>query len=547
MNICRVAGCLIILAVIACSPVVAINLKCSSIKTEKVNEVGDVLTCHVSNIQITQKDATIESDHLGSSIDLVKGLWIDRQTVHYIPKFAASFAQRLELLRIGASHLKSINQKDLHQFPNLRYLEVYSNDFVTLDDDLFGSTPKLEFINFNDNKLKSVGHYILQPISLLKSAHFYGGCITMSATTPAQIADFKTKLMTSCEKPETIIITTENNPLEKLEKENSELTKENLQLKDKISELEKQIPDYTRISQKFESCNVNLDTATRFLAPLLPQDKSSFAGEKTVELVCKEPSNGEEACEAVKLIVSDTKTIFGSAKDTKAVTSLIIRDQAALFLPTNLNKTSPDLKLFEISSSGLFVIDHASFEGLLQLETLNLTGNKILSVTGGSFEDLQKLQTLDLSLNNIESIETEAFSGLDVLKFLLLNDNILKKIATKFLSPLKMLEVLDLSRNSCVDSKYPETALKTIEATVTDNCSVPISFTCESSKDLHVCRVENLQVDQPKTKIQKIVAQNFDSITELVIEDQDVKFLPQQLAKTFPKLQKLVVSRSNLT
>jgi Leucine-rich repeat (LRR) protein len=64
-------------------------------------------------------------------------------------------------------------------------------------------------------------------------------------------------------------------------------------------------------------------------------------------------------------------------------------------------------------------------------------------------------------------------------------------------------------------------------------------------------KAHELRIDYPKTKIQQVVGFDSDEITRsvktFIVVDQSIKFLPFQLGQTLPKLDKIVVDRSNLT
>ncbi|XP_037044070.1 toll-like receptor 3 [Bradysia coprophila] len=88
---------------------------------------------------------------------------------------------------------------------------------------------------------------------------------------------------------------------------------------------------------------------------------------------------------------------------------------------------------------------HFTIEGLL---VANLSGNEIANLDSSSiFKAHPQLQTLDLSFNRITSIVSDAFDGLLELNYLNLNDNQLKVIVEYVFAPLVSLKDLELCRN----------------------------------------------------------------------------------------------------
>jgi hypothetical protein len=78
-----------------------------------------------------------------------------------------------------------------------------------------------------------------------------------------------------------------------------------------------------------------------------------------------------------------------------------------------------------------------------------------------------------------------------------------------------------------------------------EDCSSSNSFTCAAGHDYQVCFAQNVRILKSGFKIQKVnglVDGSPEDILELIIEGQMMKFLPVGLGKTFPNLEKLVIS-----
>ncbi|XP_047984141.1 leucine-rich repeat and death domain-containing protein 1-like [Leguminivora glycinivorella] len=81
------------------------------------------------------------------------------------------------------------------------------------------------------------------------------------------------------------------------------------------------------------------------------------------------------------------------------------------------------------------------------LRQINLSDNRLKSITKGLFNNFSSLQKLILSRNEIISIFPESFNGLSRLELLDLSENNLTILANVF-TPLKNLQHLNLSRNN---------------------------------------------------------------------------------------------------
>ncbi|XP_017577179.1 leucine-rich repeat and immunoglobulin-like domain-containing nogo receptor-interacting protein 4b [Pygocentrus nattereri] len=78
---------------------------------------------------------------------------------------------------------------------------------------------------------------------------------------------------------------------------------------------------------------------------------------------------------------------------------------------------------------------------------LDLSGNRLKTLSRRQFYGLSKLEDLDLSENVISMIEVEAFQGLKNLRFLRIKNNRLKIIPVGVFSGLSNLRSLDISKN----------------------------------------------------------------------------------------------------
>lgn len=67
------------------------------------------------------------------------------------------------------------------------------------------------------------------------------------------------------------------------------------------------------------------------------------------------------------------------------------------FLPIHVANQFPNLTNFVASYCSIREISANNFEGLAQLTTLDLAGNKILTIEEGVFQGLYQLQSIDLS------------------------------------------------------------------------------------------------------------------------------------------------------
>lgn len=69
------------------------------------------IACYVVNLNVTEKGEIMNPNSIDKNLQ-VKGLRIDKQIVHFVPKFTDLFAHRLEDFRVHSCHLKEVSKED---------------------------------------------------------------------------------------------------------------------------------------------------------------------------------------------------------------------------------------------------------------------------------------------------------------------------------------------------------------------------------------------------------------------------------------------------
>ncbi|KAM6465542.1 leucine-rich alpha-2-glycoprotein [Liasis olivaceus] len=164
-------------------------------------------------------------------------------------------------------------------------------------------------------------------------------------------------------------------------------------------------------------------------------------------------------------------------------------------------------KMISVEFTQLFSLGVDTLQGLLKLQELHLSGNRLKTLPSGLFRNLPELQVLDLSRNLLEDLPPELFTNatslrqlsisenqlaelhpswfetLEQLKFLVLDHNQLKEVPSSCFRKLKKLTSLDLSFN-LLHHLSPEmfTGLENVDRLILE--SNPIG--CIAPKTFHV-------------------------------------------------------------
>ncbi|XP_030605167.1 toll-like receptor 21 [Archocentrus centrarchus] len=154
-----------------------------------------------------------------------------------------------------------------------------------------------------------------------------------------------------------------------------------------------------------------------------------------------------------------------------SVINLTILETPLKHLPNNSFNKLVDLQHLGIDNA-LTTIDQLAFQGLHQLQTLNMAFNSISELSPSLFKDLHNLTYLSMSYNILKHLPEDIFSSVLKLDTLNMRQNFLTdfSVIVKSISHLTNLRILDLCFNNLTSLRH-------------SNVSLPQSLT-----DLYVCK-----------------------------------------------------------
>ncbi|KAF3816037.1 hypothetical protein GH733_016142 [Mirounga leonina] len=124
--------------------------------------------------------------------------------------------------------------------------------------------------------------------------------------------------------------------------------------------------------------------------------------------------------------------------------------------------TAPEITSLELVGNSITSIPDGAFNGLPNLERLDLSKNNITSTGVGAkaFKLLKKLMRLNMDGNNLAEIPSELPSALEELK---INENSLQAISEESLSDLNQLVTLELEGNKLSETNVNPLAFKSLK------------------------------------------------------------------------------------
>lgn len=160
--------------------------------------------CRMIGDNITMDGSTsliqVNGEHAeGQTHSNVRMVYANKQTEPCkLPKDMKNFFPNLDGIKWVHGSLSTIDAEDL-DFPNLDLLDLLDNKLVSLPSDLFRNSPKLQWIQFDDNAIVHVGRNFFDALEEIKSIRFRSNlCMNSMASTPEEIENLKSELLNSC-------------------------------------------------------------------------------------------------------------------------------------------------------------------------------------------------------------------------------------------------------------------------------------------------------------------------------------------------------------
>lgn len=167
--------------------------------------VGLTYTCNNAIVTLSEDGSKIVTEILGSHptgkthFD-VNGIRITSQSyVTFLPQNLQSFFPNLTCIETSNTNLQQITQRELRPFPKLEFYKAYGGSLTTINGNLFRHNPKLRYISFNTNLIKSVGADLVTYLDNLSNLYFSGNeCINKYNETRDGVLELNALLPQRC-------------------------------------------------------------------------------------------------------------------------------------------------------------------------------------------------------------------------------------------------------------------------------------------------------------------------------------------------------------
>ena len=205
-----------------------------------------------------------------------------------------------------------------------------------------------------------------------------------------------------------------------------------------------------------------------------------------------------------------------------------------------------NLEILELTTNKISTIEGGAFNGLTNLKELDLKSNQITIIQSGTFNGLTNLQELHLSYNQIETIEPDSFNGLTNLKGLDLSYNLINTIELGIFNGLTSLIKLDLRINRITTIEHDTfNELRNLKEL---NLSNNLINTIELGIFNGLTKLEELDLHSNQiTTIQRGAFNRLTSLIKLNLESNKINTIQPGIFNELTNLKNLYLNKNQIT
>ena len=476
-----------------------------------VSSTLEYLGLESNNISVARAEAL-------SDLSVLKHLNISNNPIDHMELGVFGGCTALSFIELHSTKLVSLNHFSFYKIPSLKYVSLYrtptlssisGNAFTDLptlsiillqysgvyflDYRMFNSTPKVQYLVLDDNKITAVPHLLLQEAKLSKLKWL--GLRDNKIAAINDVADDQFLPGTQILKDQYQILF----PLNK-----SALALPKLKVFDLSGNRLIELPDY-------------FFTAFSRLKELLLDN--NFISDEHIKINALTESC--EALEVVRLSNNNLKTV-----------------PSILFRPPNIGYISLNQNLLTFLESG-------TFSSLTNLTELYLATNNILTIEDGTFPS--SLNVLELQENKFNFLDENQFNNMPLLTRLDLRSNRISELPDDVFANNVKLDYVNLDSNRIGwinKAVFRDTPLE-IQITVSNNELKTIEHGTFSGKDFVVFSADNNQLSFLPTDC--MFCNLTGSAVKISLQQNRVEFLHSFMFSNIPSVHSIDLSENLIT
>ncbi|XP_058810669.1 protein artichoke [Phymastichus coffea] len=423
-----------------------LNLERISLSGNRLRKIGENTFKHLFNLtSIDLSYNQIEEIETEAFVGLINlySLNLRRNKLRVFAGEYFNTGTGLEYLDLSHNQLEHLTPTSFLIHPRLKQVNLAGNRFSTFPSEFVKNLQFIEYLNLSDNRISSIGEFGFAQIARLRELDLSGNRIETvdelafhNSTQLQQLDLSRNRLESLSERMLEGVLR-----LEKIDLMNNRLNS----LPDKIF-------DTSRI-RSLESVDISGNKFIEIPTEALRKQMSNLLSLNVARNRLSEVFNQDIIDTVKELDLSENplseNSSFRILSEAKVLRSL---NMASCGIHRISKVEAPFLRRLDLSRNNLDVIESSAFERTTMLEELNVSKNKLptVSMIANAFGTPPMLKSLDISSNDIKAINESSLHGFETLKELkivdLENCTRIEKNAFKSMTKLRRLEAHNYPR-----------------------------------------------------------------------------------------------------
>lgn len=164
-----------------------------------------IYSCDVSSIDLSANSthvASYEGPHMSgrSAVD-VSGIYFPACSIANLRTFPRGFSTifpNIFAFDFRGCAYNTLDGDELNEYPSLRFFRSLRTPIVRIPGIFFAATPKVEFIDFDNNRIEHVGEGLLDDLPHLTRVYFRNRCLNMRALNRSEVQTLIEALRVHC-------------------------------------------------------------------------------------------------------------------------------------------------------------------------------------------------------------------------------------------------------------------------------------------------------------------------------------------------------------
>lgn len=487
--------------------------------------------------------------------------FVNNKNIKFLPVNIGESFPNLIAMKASGNSIANITRETFMNLPKLKFLNLSFNKIKSLNPDTFEYLTGLENLNLENNEIEEIEETIFVFLKFLKKFKLAGNKITkinpswFEELTEMQEVSFDFDEDSSKDwliRYPTLKFSSSNVVSLNGQESAEESTTENIETKvEEIPEIDCNFIEYLSPITNLMSTSCQIDSDVTFESErfkIKPSEEVSkvkrfyINGNKNVKYL---PENMSEIFPGLEEVFVVNSGLLGVNKKTlNSLGSL----KAINLSGNKIKHVEPDafenLKSLEdlnLSDNNMEFIEEVLLHGPKNLKTVKLSTNKLHYIHPNTFRKLEDLEDIHLGNNVLSVIEPSTFKHNSKLRNVDLSENKLANIDPKTFARNKNLTNVNLSGNNCIDGIFDPQSFEEMKKKIKENCEqkaahgTVVELTCEDDS----CFMDDQVIDSSSYLIKSPDDVDGTQIKNLTFSGPNIKYLPNNIAKVFPSLEKL--------